>query len=60
MSAAEIGVVLHYHPRTVRRWIARHDEAGVSGLPDRPRSGRPRLGSAGLAERIRTLLVSCV
>lgn len=45
MSAADIGALLHYDPVTVRRWIARHDGDGVAGLTDRPRSGRPRLGS---------------
>jgi transposase len=55
MSAADIAL-LHYNPRTVRRWIARHHLDGVTGLPDRPRSGRPRLGSPRLGERIRTLL----
>ena len=48
MPAAEIAALLHYDPRTVRRWIARHDVEGVGGLPDRPRSGRPRLGSPRL------------
>lgn len=56
MSAAEIAMLLHYDPRTVRRWIVRHELEGMSGLPDRPRNGRPRLGSPRLAERIRTLL----
>lgn len=56
MSAADIGALLHYHPRTVRRWIARHQVEGMAGLPDRPRCGRPRLGSRRLGERIRALL----
>jgi hypothetical protein len=56
MSAAEIADVLHFHPRTVRRWITRHDLDGLDALPDRPRSGRPRLGSSGLGDRIRRLL----
>lgn len=56
MSAAEIADVLHFDPRTVRRWIVRHDLEGLDGLPDRPRSGRPRLGSRGLGDRIRRLL----
>jgi transposase len=58
MTAGEIAELLHYDPRTVRRWIARHDVEGLAGLPDRPRSGRPRLGSAGLGERIRRLLLT--
>jgi transposase len=56
MTAAQIGELLHYDPATVRRWIGRHDLEGLAGLPDRPRSGRPRLGSPGLGERIRHLL----
>jgi transposase len=56
MPAAQIGALLHYDPATVRRWIARHDLEGVPGLPDRPRSGRPRLGSSRIGQRIRTLL----
>ncbi|MDG6107502.1 IS630 family transposase [Dactylosporangium aurantiacum] len=56
MSAGEIAELLHYDPRTVRRWITRHDTEGIAGLPDRPRSGRPRLGSPGLGDRIRRLL----
>ncbi len=58
MSAAEIGALLHYDPRTVRRWITRHDGEGPAGLPDRPRRGRPRLGSPRLGERIRALLAT--
>jgi transposase len=58
MPAAQIGELLHYDPATVRRWIERHDVEGLAGLPDRPRSGRPRLGSPGLGERIRSLLTT--
>jgi transposase len=56
MSAADIADLLQYDPHTVRRWIARHQTEGVGGLDDRPRSGRPRLGSARMGQRIRTLL----
>src|SRR5919197_6369978 len=55
-SPAEIAGLLHYDPRTVRRWITRWHTEGVVGLADRPRSGRPRLGSPRLGERIRILL----
>jgi hypothetical protein len=55
-SASEIADLLAYNPKTVRAWIARHDREGLSGLPDRPRSGRPRKGSPRLGQRIRTLL----
>lgn len=58
MSSADIGDLLHYHPRTVRRWITRHEGEGLPGLPDRPRTGRPRLGSRRLGQRIRTLLAT--
>jgi hypothetical protein len=47
MPATDIGALLHYDPRTVRRWIARHDLQGVTGLRDRPCTGRP--GWAALA-----------
>ncbi len=35
-SASEIAALLHYYPKTVRAWIARHHAEGVTGLPDRP------------------------
>jgi len=56
MPASEIADLLHYDPKTVRAWIARHHAEGLAGLPDRPRSGRPRKGSRRLGERIHTLL----
>jgi transposase len=56
LTAAEIGALFEYDPRTVRRWINRYNDQGVVGLEDRPRSGAPRLGSAGLGRRIRMLL----
>jgi transposase len=56
MSASEIADLLHYDPKTVRTWIARHRCEGITGLPDRPRSGRPRKGSRRLGQRIHTLL----
>ncbi len=58
MPATDIGTLLHYSPTTVRRWIARHEGEGVAGLPDRPRSGRPRIGSPGLGQRIAALLAT--
>jgi transposase len=57
-SATEIAEVLHYDPATVRRWIARHQQEGLTGLPDRPRSGRPRTGGRRLSERIGRLLAT--
>ena len=56
MSANEIAELLHYEPDTVRRWISRHQAEGLSGLPDRPRIGRPRKGGRRLGERIGRLL----
>ena len=47
-TASEIADLLHYDPKTVRTWIARHHAEGLTGLPDRPRSGRPRKGSRRL------------
>ena len=57
-SASEIAELLHYDPVTVRRWISRHQAEGLTGLPDRPRSGRPRTGSRHLGERIHRLLLT--
>ncbi len=56
LTASEIAALFEYDPRTVRRWIDRYNREGVAGLEDRPRSGAPRLGGAGLGLRIRMLL----
>ena len=56
LAASEIAALFEYDPRTVRRWINRYNDEGVTGLEDRPRSGAPRLGSAGLGRRMRILL----
>ena len=56
MSASEIAELLHYDPGTVRRWITRHQHEGLAGLPDRPRTGRPRKGGRRLTQRIDRLL----
>lgn len=55
-TAAAIAELLGCDPRTVRRWVHRYNQEGTSGLADRPRSGRPRLGSRRLHARIRRLL----
>src|SRR5918997_5392966 len=34
----DIAALLHFDPKTVRRWIHRHAAEGMAGLPDRPRS----------------------
>ena len=56
LAASHIADLLGYDPATVRRWIHRYHQHGTGGLADRPRSGRPRLGSARLAQRILTTL----
>jgi transposase len=40
----------------VRRWIHRYQRYGATALADRPRSGRPRLGSPKLTKRVLQLL----
>jgi transposase len=55
-SAAQIAELLGYDPSTVRRWIYRYQHQGATALADRPRSGRPRLGSPKLTRRILRLL----
>jgi transposase len=55
-TATQIADLLGYDPSTVRRWIHRYHTQGTGGLTDRPRSGRPRLGSHRLGQRIRRLL----
>jgi transposase len=56
--AAQVAELLGYDPRTVRRWVHRYHQHGIGGLADRPRPGRPRLGSPKLAQRIRRLLAT--
>lgn len=52
----EIATLYQVDERTVVTWLARYREAGVSGLDDLPRSGRPRLANgAAQAEAIRCL-----
>ena len=38
--------MLGLHPQTVRDWIKRFNTAGLAGLEDAPRSGRPVTYSA--------------
>jgi transposase len=54
--ATRIAELLGCDPRTVRRWVQRYNQEGTGGLADRPRVGRPRLGSQRLEARIRRLL----
>src|SRR6188472_1879565 len=55
LPPAKIAGLLDCHPATVRRWITRFNLEGMTGLADRPRSGRPRLGGRQLAGRIAAL-----
>jgi transposase len=41
----QIAALYQVDERTVATWLARYREAGVDGLADRPRSGRPRLAN---------------
>jgi transposase len=54
--ATKIAELLDCDPRTVRRWVHRYNTHGPGGLADRPRVGRPRLGSRRLHGRILRLL----
>jgi transposase len=56
LAASQIADLLGYDPSTVRRWIHRYQRHSTDGLADRPRSGRPRLGSRRLSRRILRLL----
>jgi transposase len=38
---AAIAVEMRVHPQTVRHWLKRFNAAGVAGVQDAPRSGRP-------------------
>jgi transposase len=51
VSVAEIAHRLHCRPKTVRKWLHRFARAGVDGLSDGPRAGRPRRVSA-VAEQV--------
>jgi transposase len=56
LSAAAIAELLGCDPGTVRRGVHRYNPHGTSGLGDRPRAGRPPLGSPRLHQRILRLL----
>jgi transposase len=56
LPPAQIAVLLDCHPATVRRWISRFNDEGMTGLADRPRCGRPPLGGRRLTSRIAALL----
>lgn len=46
ISLEAIALLYEVDVRTVSTWLARFREAGVEGLDDLPRSGRPRLANA--------------
>jgi transposase len=55
-SPAQIAELYEVDARTVVHWLERYQAAGVPGLDDRPRSGRPRLARAAAeAEACRCL-----
>jgi transposase len=54
--ASAIAELLGCDPATVRRWVHRYNAHGVAVLQDRPRPGRPRLGSLRLGQQILRLL----
>src|SRR5690349_17862416 len=55
-APTEIATLYQVEERTVVTWLARYREAGVAGLDDLPRSGRPRLANgAAHAEASRCL-----
>jgi len=51
-AVPEIARVFECDEVTVREWIARFEAAGVPGLRDRPRSGRPPRAPAAARERL--------
>src|ERR1700745_4364204 len=47
-----VGRELGVSSQTVRKWQKRYRQAGITGLRDRPRSGRPRRISAQMVEHL--------
>src|SRR5207245_3165837 len=45
-SLAQIAELYQIDERTVSQWLERYQAAGLTGLDDRPRSGRPRRAGA--------------
>lgn len=48
-SPAQIAALYQVDERTIVQWLERYQAAGLPGLDDRPRSGRPRLARAAAA-----------
>jgi transposase len=57
LSSQQIATELGISPQTVRKWRKRYLQAGIAGLGDRPRPGRPsRLPLSDLQHQIRQAL----
>jgi transposase len=56
-SAAAVARQVGVHPRTVERWRARFRRAGLQGLQDRPRPGRP--ATFGPVTRLELIALAC-
>jgi putative transposase len=48
----EMAQIFDVHPKTVRHWIGRFNQAGPAGLYDAPRSGRPRRATTGVRDAL--------
>lgn len=55
-SVPQIATIFECDEASVRRWIERFEATGVSGLRDRPRSGRPPSASAAARDQVRRLI----
>jgi transposase len=51
-AVPQIAAIFECDEATVRTWLARFEAAGVDGVRDRPRSGRPPKADAGAREAI--------
>jgi transposase len=54
VSVTAIAERLHCRPKTVRKWVRRYQQTGLSGLSDQARSGRPGTLTAGAQQAIFT------
>jgi transposase len=55
MPNAQIATTLGVHVDTVRKWRRRFSKAGMDGLRDRPRPGRPRQFTAATVAEVKAL-----
>jgi len=53
-SVTEIATRLHCKNKTVRKWLRRYQAAGLQGLDDQPRAGRPTRRTPGLEQAVFT------